>query len=514
MRNCTPLFLIIFVARTISAQGLSSPAGHSMKDGLQQYSGSISLAGSEPEPGISLASEIEIPYEPHEARKHFGLAVAEVAILEFIPWALAKWIRTWEDPADNWANVSPETWWNNLNKGWEYDGDNFLTNLYSHPYHGALFFNSARVNGYSYWESLPFSLGGSFIWEYFGETFRPSMNDWVATGVTGSFFGEGLYRLSVLMTDNTATGSERVWQEVGAALVNPVRGFTRLITGETARTFPNPPEYSPSIFRPLLSAGVRRLDADGDDLVKDAVTQAVVGLDMNYGSIFKGDYKTPFSAFHANITIAFPNREQDSTGLFNRASFEGVLYGWKLSKDAGATHILTIRGVYDYVANPAFEFGQTAVSPELNSLYQLSDSWQLQVGLGVRFILMGGTPSDYYVDVEGRNYDLGPGTGSRVALTFLSDGWDIISILYNGGWIWTQSEPSRSKHNFHLGLVGVKYPISTRLALGLDLGVYWRESLYKESYYDSIERAPNQPYQSYVSRRNPIARLHLSYVAW
>jgi hypothetical protein len=235
---------------------------------------------------------------------------------------------------------------------------------------------------------------------------------------------------------------------------------------------------------------------------------------MDYGSIFKGDYKKPFSAFHANITLAFPNREQDSTGVFNRASFEGVLYGWKLSKDSEVTHILTIRGVYDYVANPAFDFGQTAVSPELNSLYQLSESWQLQVGLGVRAILMGGTPSDYYVDEEGRNYDLGPGTGSRVTVSFLSGGWDVITIMYNGGWIWTQSEPSRSKHNFHLGIISVKYPFTPRLAVGLNLGVYWRESIYRESYYDSIEHAPNQPYQSHISRRNPIASLTLSYVAW
>jgi hypothetical protein len=370
------------------------------------------------------------------------------------------------------------------------------------------------VNGYNYWESLPFSLGGSLLWEYFGETFRPSFNDWIATGVTGSFFGEGLYRLSVLMTDNTATGSERVWREIGAALVNPPRGFTRLITGETGRLFPNPPEYTPSIFRPVLSAGVRRLDADGTDLVKDAVTQAVVSLDMQYGSIFKGDYTTPFSAFHANITLAFPNREKDSTGVFNRASFEGILFGWKLSKKEDAHHILTIRGVYDYVANPAFEFGQTAVSPEMNSLYRLSDAWQLQIGVGLRAILMGGTPSDYYVDAEGRNYDLGPGIGSRLTVAFHSAGWDLITVGYNGGWIWTQSEPSKSKHNFHLGQVSLKYPFSARLAMGLDIAMYWRDSFYERSYFDNIDHSSQQMYHRDITRRNPMARLSLSYVAW
>ncbi|MDZ7624395.1 MAG: hypothetical protein U5J96_08140 [Ignavibacteriaceae bacterium] len=65
-------------------------------------------------------------FKPWESEKHFWIGVGEIAILEFIPWALAKWIRTWEDPADNWANVSSETWWRNLQSGFEYDGDNFL----------------------------------------------------------------------------------------------------------------------------------------------------------------------------------------------------------------------------------------------------------------------------------------------------------------------------------------------------------------------------------------------------
>ena len=74
-------------------------------------------------------------YVPHEATKHFWLAVGELAIVEFIPWAFAKWVRTWEDPADNWANVTSDSWWNNISKGWEYDGDAFLTNYFAHPYH-------------------------------------------------------------------------------------------------------------------------------------------------------------------------------------------------------------------------------------------------------------------------------------------------------------------------------------------------------------------------------------------
>ncbi|GAG90559.1 unnamed protein product, partial [marine sediment metagenome] len=43
-----------------------------------------------------MQSSFDDDYVPHEATKHFWLAVGELAIVEFIPWAFAKWVRTWE----------------------------------------------------------------------------------------------------------------------------------------------------------------------------------------------------------------------------------------------------------------------------------------------------------------------------------------------------------------------------------------------------------------------------------
>ena len=74
--------------------------------------------------------------------------------------------------------------------------NNFITNNFSHPYHGALFFSAGRTNGYNFWESTAWSLSGSAIFEYFGETFRPAFNDWIYTGVGGANLGEIIYRLS------------------------------------------------------------------------------------------------------------------------------------------------------------------------------------------------------------------------------------------------------------------------------------------------------------------------------
>ena len=84
---------------------------------------------------------IDYNYVTWESERRFWIAAAEFVTVQFIPFALAKWGRTWDNPEDNWANVSLETWWRNISYGWEYDGDAFLTNYFAHPYHGNLYFN-------------------------------------------------------------------------------------------------------------------------------------------------------------------------------------------------------------------------------------------------------------------------------------------------------------------------------------------------------------------------------------
>lgn len=69
-------------------------------------------------------------------------------------------------------------------------GHNFNTNLFAHPYHGNLYFNAARTNGMNFWQSYPFALGGSLMWEFLGENTPPSINDLLATSIGGTAIGE------------------------------------------------------------------------------------------------------------------------------------------------------------------------------------------------------------------------------------------------------------------------------------------------------------------------------------
>ena len=437
---------------------------------------------------INLASSLPYnEFENWESQKHFGVAVGELALIEFIPWAMARWIRHWDDPSKNWAVVGFNSWWRKINNGWEYDGDAFLTNCFAHPYHGNLFYNVGRTNGYNFWESSAWSFVGSAIWEYFGEFYRPAFNDWVFTSVNGINLGEMTYRLSTMITDNTASGSKRFWSEVFGTILNPVRGFNRIISGEVGKTFPNAEWREPENFMIALSSGVRRLDKNGDKLVKEGVEEGVFGLDLVYGEPFKAE--NPFSYFRVSMGIA--------SGLphLNKLESSGYLMGLNLKNTKSVKHKIDVNLEYGYynifkqdeadsLKYNGILFGETSVNPCLLSSFKIWENSRLNTLIGVNGVLMGATPNDYYYDVEGRNYDFGPGIGMRLAVALQTGMWNYIKLSYGGLWLWTMSEPADSKHHIHNLSLDFLFPLNSYFAFGVGGNVYWRNSYYK--YHEDV----------------------------
>ena len=68
---------------------------------------------------------------------------------------------------------------------------------------------------------------GSATWEYYGETNKASLNDFINTTLGGIAIGEVLHRAAWLMRDPRDTGSGRLWGEIGATVVDPVTGYNR-----------------------------------------------------------------------------------------------------------------------------------------------------------------------------------------------------------------------------------------------------------------------------------------------
>ena len=461
--------------------------------GLKSYSG-ISLAINPNKLTIgenyfTLTDSINVDYETWESKRQFWIAASELAMVQFIPWAMAKWGRSWDNPEDNWANVNTDTWWRNISYGWEYDGDAFETNYFAHPYHGNLYFNVGRTNGYNFWESSAWAATGSMLWEYFGETFRPAFNDWVNTTLNGITLGEVLYRLSAMLTDNTATGSNRVLREIGGALLNPLRGFNRLISGETGRIFPNPDDRQPKDYLVTLNAGIRSLDKDGegDAFAKERIEEGLFVFDMYYGNLQRENFKKPFSTFQLSLALS------SGAPSLTRLLAHGNLVGWQLASSKRTQHLLLTTLNYAYFNNPGFVYGGTSIVPGLRSRFILGENTRIITNIGIDLIAMGATPNDYYTDPEGRNYDFGPGIGFILNASIQNYIWDLIKVEYTSKWLYTQSEPAESRHHIHLLMISGQLPIRKYFAIGISVGSYWRES-----YYENFDD---------VSRVNPVFRL-------
>lgn len=120
--------------------------------------------------------------------KNYWLPAVEIVGLNFGVWGYHRYLS-----GENWANISWETITNNFKTGFKWDVDGYLMNQFWHPYHGSNYYNLARSNGLSFWESVPYAFGGSLMWEYFMENEPPSYNDIVNTPVTGISNRDGNY---------------------------------------------------------------------------------------------------------------------------------------------------------------------------------------------------------------------------------------------------------------------------------------------------------------------------------
>jgi hypothetical protein len=406
--------------------------------------------------------------DPRE--KRFWLASAELMAVQLLPWSLNHFVRDAE-----WADISFKSWEDNLENPWQWDNNQFLNNQFSHPYHGAMYFNSARANGYSFWGSFAWPFAGSMMWELFGEAWAPSPNDWLNTSLGGISLGESLWRLSSLSLDNTATGSERMWREIGAAALNPVRGFTRLVRGEVNDVGPNPDEYRPSRIHASLDVGYRRISTDGEAGLSEGTAddQWNIGIGLAYGDLLSDVRGSPFSFFQIDAELAGPAETRKLTRLSSR----GSLAAWKL--DHASRHQFAVLMSYNYFDNPAFTFGGQSFHGGILSLWgdrERRKFW-VQTEALLTGIAIGATRSDYFHTIEGRNYDYGTGGGAALNARAVFHNRASLRLGYAGFYINT-IDGVDSKHYQDVMTAEGRLRLTSRFGLGAMISQYNRTSEY------------------------------------
>ena len=224
-------------------------------------------------------------------KKHLWRAGAETIGFNIGLWAFDRYVLD-----GHFAYISWNTIKENFKHGFEWDDDHLHTNMFDHPYNGSIFFNAGRSNGFNFWQSELFAIGGSAMWEMFMECEYPSTNDIIATPVGGAAIGEVLYRTSDLILDDRSCGGERFGREVAAFIANPMRGLTRIISGDawkrrptSGRRFGIPP------ISIELSVGGKMLTLwDYDEGMRAGVAAEV---NIEYGDKFADETKVPYDYF-------------------------------------------------------------------------------------------------------------------------------------------------------------------------------------------------------------------------
>jgi hypothetical protein len=412
---------------------------------------------------------------PKPRTKHFWMAAGEIALLEAGPWAFDRYVSD-----EDYARISLHSVNENLKAGPEFDRDHFNINQSSHPYHGSLFFEAGRSNGYTYWQSGLFALSGSLLWECCMENDHPSVNDLVNTTLGGMTRGEISHRLSVMILDNTASGGNRLWREIAAAVINPVGALSRLSRGDMTRDFPNPDERFPASFGVSTDIGYRHI---GGGAVQP--NQGTASISALYGDPFSGDIHQPFDTFWVGADFNAPGGASAS-----RIEERGILKGWELTDPEDAVrHIFGFTQEYEYLNNESQVVGAQMFSAGLLSRYKLGKLAATTDVSVLAIPLAGIKTTNFDETATGRNYDYAPGGGLRAEVRLYGGAREIIAVGY--GVVWGRTVNGASRDNrlqfFH---ASARIPIAGALGLGGSYSWYGRQTTY--SRFAPVEKTQNE----------------------
>jgi hypothetical protein len=384
------------------------------------------------------------------------------------------------------ARVTPKTWWENMENGWVWDLDDFVVNQIGHPYQGSNYYNAGRANGLSFYESAAMAAFGSATWEFYGETNKASLNDFINTTLGGIAIGEVLHRVSWLIRDPRATGSGRFWREIGATVLDPVTGYNTFRRGDASRIQEKPVDMVPSALGGFASAGVLWRGTEHEPF--EGSGQPFLETDLVYGDPLQGRSRTPYDAF--SMTLRF-----GGGGPVSEARLLGRLLGQPLG--SRGKFQFTLAQSYDFQNNDAYSFGAQSFDAGLGFTQPLSTRISLSlIGSGGLTVL--GAIDSLPLDVtevpveeeestggqgvsEGpRYYDYGPGSKFAVRALLVHDGVPFAVAIYEGRQLYSL-DGLRANHFLQHARLDLRVPIYRPIGFGVAAEYFSRHTYYQDA---------------------------------
>lgn len=367
----------------------------------------------------------------------------------------------------DYSRVGFNSWNHNIKTGWEWDKDRFGMNYFFHPFSGGMYFNAARANGYSFFESVPFAFLGSLEWEYFGETTLPSYNDFINTPVNGAFLGEILYRIGSNILDNQTTGADRFFREMAVAVITPTRFLSRLVNGDLTRLTPED-VYQKEPLNITLAAGYHRVNEG--TRIQQGSNSLNFDLNLDYGNPFEKRSRKPFDYFKLRTDLDF--------GVGRKVIDNVTGYGMLTGNNIQTGNLETLIGIFqhmNYFDNKTFELGTIAFGPGIISKLLMSKNSSLYTNLNVAIVPFGGLSGRFGPDTtQVRDYDYAGGAEIKLESTFNIGGWVGLTFL---GYYWWFHTYVGTKGNSYIGLIkpSITFNFSKNMSIGLEQLVYYSD---------------------------------------
>ncbi|MBL0174341.1 MAG: DUF3943 domain-containing protein [Ignavibacteria bacterium] len=389
------------------------------------------------------------------------MVVGRLTLANVTTWAIDRYVLN----AD-FARIGFNSWKHNIQTGWEWDTDRFGMNYFFHPFSGGMFFNAARANGYTYFESVPFAFLGSLEWEYFFENTLPSYNDFINTPINGSFLGEIFYRLGSNILDDQTTGWDRFAREAAVAIMTPTRFFSRLMNGSLTR-LTTEEVYQKEPLNVTLTAGYHQVN-EGTRIEKG--TQAVsLGMDLDYGNPLEKRERKPFDYFQVQTALNFG----DGRKIITKVTGDAVLYGRNI-RVGDADALLGIFQRMNFFDNNTFEFGAIAFGPGLIGKLPTSQRASLYADFHVGIVPLAGLSGRYGPDTtQMRDYNFGGGAEAKMESAY-DFGFLKLSMV---GYVWWFHTYVGLPGNSYVALVKprIVVPLFSILSIGFEHIIYYSE---------------------------------------
>jgi hypothetical protein len=245
-----------------------------------------------------------------------------------------------------------------------------------------------------------------------------------------------LHRAAWIVRNPHRTGKARLWNEIGAMVLDPATGANRFITGDASRVTDKPHEMVPASLAGFGAAGVMWRGSESGEF--NGTPDPFLEMDWLYGDVESGRSLTPYDAFAVRVRLG-----GGGAGI-TEARVRGRLAGVPLR--SGRLQFSVIQD-YEYQTNDAYQTGSQSFDASISRTYGS--------GSGTRVMLLGwggltvlGAVDSLPVDLEApppeqedsvqgvsegpRYYDYGPGSLFGATAQITRNARPLFTLFYEG----------------------------------------------------------------------------------